>query len=75
MRRSCVVLRVSGVVGWEVSKKEIRAVEIRAEVRQIKTMVDGSINVILNIPEDCKPMVKAMLDWLGLEVTAVIAKK
>ena len=58
-----------------MNKKEIRAVEIRAEIRQIKTMVDGSINVILNIPEDCKPMVKAMLDWLGLEVTAVIAKK
>ena len=51
---------------------EIKAVEVRAEVRQIKTMVDGSVNVVLNIPEDCLEQVKVMLDWLNLEVKAVI---
>ena len=50
----------------------IKAVEIRAELRQIRTMVDGSINVILNLPEDCKEQVKVLLDWLGLEIGAVI---
>ena len=55
-------------------KNEIRAVEIRAEVRQIKTMADGTVNVILNLPEDCKEQVKVLLDWIGFEVKAVIVK-
>lgn len=55
------------------SKETIKAVEVRAEVRQIKTMVDGSMNVVLNIPEDCKPQVKQLLDWMGLEVRVLIA--
>jgi hypothetical protein len=57
-----------------MSKREIKAVEIRAEVRQIKTMADGTVNVILNLPEDCKEQCKVLLDWLGFEVTAVVAK-
>lgn len=52
---------------------EIKAVEIRAELRQIKTMADGTVNIVLNLPEDCKEQVKVMLDWLGLEVGAVVA--
>ena len=51
----------------------IKAVEIRAEVRQLKTMADGTVTLVLNIPEDCMNQVKVMLDWLGLEVKAVIA--
>ena len=51
---------------------EVKAVEIRAELRQIKTMADGSMNVVLNLPEDCKEQVKVLLDWLGYEVGAVI---
>ena len=53
--------------------EQIKAVEVRAELRQIKTMVDGSVNIVLNLPEDCKEQVKVMLDWLQLEVKAVIA--
>jgi len=49
-----------------------KAVEIRAELRQIKTMADGTVNIVLNLPEDCMPQVKVMLDWLGLEVNAVV---
>ena len=52
---------------------KVKAVEIRAELRQIKTMADGTVNLTLNLPEDCKEQVKVMLDWLGLEVKAVIA--
>lgn len=52
--------------------KEIKAVEVRAEIRQIKTMADGTMNVVLNLPEDCKPQVKVLLDWLGMEVRGVI---
>ena len=52
----------------------VKAVEVRAELRQIKTMADGTVNVILNLPEDCKEQVKVMLDWLGMEVQAVVTK-
>jgi hypothetical protein len=51
---------------------EVKAVEVRAELRQIKTMADGTINVILNLPEDCIPQVKLLLDWLGKEITVLI---
>jgi hypothetical protein len=53
--------------------EKIKAVEIRAEVVQIKTMADGTVNLVLNLPEDCLPQVKVMLDWLKMEVRAVIA--
>ena len=54
---------------------EIKAVEVRAELRQIKTMVDGSVTITLNLPEDCKKQVKVILDWLGLELKAVIVNE
>lgn len=41
------------------------AVEFEAELRQIKTMADHSINVILNVPEYCVEQVQTMLMWLG----------
>ncbi len=53
--------------------EKIKAVEIRAEVRQLKTMADGTVNLVLNLPEDCREQVKVLLDWIGLEVKAVIA--
>ena len=31
------------------------AVEFVAEVRQVKTMVDKTINITLNLPEMCRP--------------------
>ena len=55
-----------------MTKKDIKAVEIRAEVRQIRTMVDGTVNVILNLPEDCREQVKVLLDWQGFEIGAVL---
>ena len=51
----------------------VKAVEIRAELRQIKTMTDGSVNIILNLPEDCREQVKAMMDWHHLELYGVLA--
>jgi hypothetical protein len=51
---------------------EVKAVEFRAELRQVRTMVDHSVNVVLNIPEDCREQVKVMLDWLADEVGVVM---
>jgi hypothetical protein len=53
--------------------KKIKAVEVRAEVRQIKTMADGSVNLVLNLPEDCREQVKVLLDWLQLEVKVLLS--
>lgn len=55
--------------------KDVKAIEVRAEVRQIKTMADGSANVTLNLGEDCKEQTKKLLDWLGLEIKAVIVNE
>lgn len=52
--------------------KIVRAIEIRAEVRQIKTMVDHSVNVTLNLPEECIPQAQKLMEWIGLEIHAVI---
>ena len=51
---------------------EIKAVELHAELRFIKSMADGSVNVILNVGEDCREQVKVMLDWIHLDVKVVI---
>ena len=51
---------------------DIKAVEIEAELRQIRTMTDGSVNIVLNCPEYVMPQVKVMLDWLQEMVRCVI---
>jgi hypothetical protein len=51
---------------------DIKAVEVRAEVRSIRTCVDGTVSIVLNIPEDCREQVKWLLDLQGLEVRCVI---
>lgn len=50
------------------------AIEFDAEMRQVKSMADGTYNVVLNVPEDCLEMVRIMMGWIGDEVTAVIVQ-
>lgn len=50
---------------------EVKAVEASAEVRQIKTMTDHSVNVTLNIPEPYKEQAKILMDWQGLMIRLV----
>lgn len=54
---------------------EIKAVEVRAEIRQIKTMADHTFNLVINLPEDCAEQVKSLLDWLGLDVKVYFVEK
>jgi len=51
---------------------DTKAVEVQAELRQIRTMADGTVNVILNLPEYCIPQVQVLLEWLQEEVKCVI---
>ena len=50
----------------------MRAIEFVAEVRKINTMADGSVNVILNLPEHCREQAKVLLDWHHLMVHGVL---
>jgi len=54
---------------------KVKAVEIRAEVRQVKTMADHTVNVTINLPEDCKEQAKVLLGWQGDEIRAVIENR
>lgn len=53
------------------------AVEAIAEIRQVKTMADYSINVVLNFPEPFKPAAKKFIDWQGkmIHIVAVLEDK
>jgi hypothetical protein len=51
------------------------AVEIEAELRQIKTMADGTYNITINVPEYCLDQVKTLLGWLKNLVGVVIVDK
>lgn len=50
----------------------IKAVEIRAELRQVKSMVDHTYNVTLNLPEECLPQAQQLMAWIGNELRAVL---
>lgn len=36
-------------------------------------MADGTVNLTLNLPEDCIEQSKILLGWMGQEVKAVLA--
>ena len=51
------------------------AVEFEAEMRQVKSMADGTYNIVLNIPEYCLPQVQTMMGWLKELVQVVMVEK
>ena len=52
-----------------------QAVELDAELRQIRSMADGTYNIVLNVPEYCLPQVQAMMGWLKSLVKVVMANE
>ena len=50
---------------------QVQAAEAIVEVRQIKTMADYSVNVVLNFPEQYKSQAKCFMDWQGKLVHVV----
>jgi hypothetical protein len=44
---------------------DIKAVEYEYEIRQVKTMVDGSTNVTLNLPIHCKEQATWLFNEVG----------
>lgn len=53
---------------------EIKAVELTAELRQIKTMADMTYSVTLILPEYMLEQVKVLLGWLKDEVKVVMVQ-
>ena len=44
--------------------REPIAIEFEAELRQVKSMADGTCNIVLNVPEYCLEQSQTMLGWL-----------
>lgn len=53
---------------------DVLGIEAEAEIRQVKTMADHSLNVILNFPEPYKEQAKKLIDWLGEMVRLAVVK-
>jgi hypothetical protein len=53
---------------------DIKAVELVAELRAIRTLSDGTFSVQLVLPEYMLDAVKVMMGWIKDEVHAVIEK-
>lgn len=53
------------------------AVRFEAEVRQVKTMADFTVNLTLNLPEYCREQSKQLIDWQGdvIQLVAVNMSK
>lgn len=66
--------------GWKILKNRMMnpepiAVEFEAELRQVKSMADGTYNIVLNVPEYCLSQVQTMMGWLKDLVQVVMVKK
>jgi hypothetical protein len=49
----------------------VKAIEFVAEIRQVKTLSDHTVNVTLNFPEYCTEQVAEMLKHHGWQVRGV----
>jgi hypothetical protein len=53
---------------------EIKAVELVAELRAIRTLSDGTFSVQLVLPEYMLEQIQVLMGWIKDEVHAVIEK-
>lgn len=51
------------------------AVEVRGELRQIKSMADGTYNMIINLPQDVLEQTRALMGWVLDEVKLIIVNE
>lgn len=52
-------------------RPQVKAVEFEAEVWQVKTMADGSVNIVLKLPEYCIDQATQLMKWHHLLVRCV----
>jgi len=51
---------------------EPQVVKFDAELRQIKSMADGTFNIVLNIPEYALSQTQTMMGWLKSQVDVAV---
>ena len=68
------VVEATGAHKGNMAAKPV-AVEFEAEMRQVKSMADGTYNIVLNVPEYCLPQVREMMGWLKELVRVVMANE
>lgn len=56
-------------------KPAVKAVELEAELRSVKSMSDHSYNIILNVGEEGLEQVKELMGWLVDRVKLVIVNE
>ena len=56
----------------EMQLAEPHVVKFDAELRQIKSMADGTYNLVLNIPEYCLPQTQQRMAWLKGQVDVAV---
>jgi len=44
-------------------------------MRQVKSMADGTYNLVLNVPEYCLPQVQTMMGWLKSLIKVVVVRE
>lgn len=54
---------------------KIAGIEFEAELRQVKSMADGTYNITLNVPEYCLEQAQVMLGWLNSLVKVVMVNE
>lgn len=63
------------MAGWNGLSEPVVAIEFEAEMRQIRSMADGTYNIVLNVPEYCLPQVQTMMGWLKSLIRVVMAEE
>jgi hypothetical protein len=66
---------VVALIAENEGRLEPVAIEFDAEMRQVKSMADGTYNIVLNVPEYCLPQVKEMMGWLKSLVKIVMVEE
>lgn len=73
-RRDTIVLGALFFRGAMKKNDEPVGAELDAELRQIKSLVDHTYNITLNVPEYCLPQVQLLMGWLLDSVHVVIVR-
>ena len=51
------------------------AVELEAQVKQVKSMADHTYNLVLNVPEYCLGQIQQIMAWIDDQVRLVVVNE
>lgn len=53
----------------------LRAVEVEGEIKRLRTMADGTVDLTITLPEYCLPQAGVLLGWVKEYVRVVMELK